>query len=524
MQSAAQTQDTPAIAASPWRQYWPELVAGLVWLAAFVLLHGMTLWHDVTWQLWVARHLNAGVPLYDYIMETNPPLWFWMAQPVDLLSAATGLPPETVLVSAIFLLIGASLALSAALASPWSQRSRAFTYAGILAATILVCIGDFAQREPLVLIGSIPYALLIARRVEGKATPWQLTLGIALLATPLLALKHYFVLIPILLEAWLIWERRRQWRPLRIETVVLVAGALTYAAAILIFTPHYLTRMVPALSIAFGGLRAPLLAILINQMNLMLITSAFYFWHFRRELAPQAKAILLLAAAFTLSYYLQFRGWGYHASPVVACLLLALVMHLAFRPARQRLRWSEYLVAGFMIILATLPQALGGPYRNDFTELATRLLQRTQPGENFAMLTTRAVRPWPAVEDKRLNWSLRYFQYWMLPSVANLEAAGLPIDPQLEAYLSGVRRETVEDFTCNPPDTLIVDYEGIEPSIGFDQAQFDILGFFAKEPQFAALMDSYALLDQLGPFAVYERSGDLPPPSSACYTLVPRRN
>ncbi|KKC30986.1 hypothetical protein [Devosia psychrophila] len=524
MDTVAQTQDAQGASLSSWRQYWPELVAALVWLVAFALLNGMPVWHDVTWQLWVARHLNAGVPLYDYIMETNPPLWFWMAQPLDLLSAATGLQPEQVLVSAIFLLIGISLALSAALASRWSQRERALTYAGILVATILICIGDFAQREPLVLIGTIPYALIIARRVEGEVTPWPLTLAIALLATPLLALKHYFVLIPILLEAWLIWERRRKWRPLRIETVVLIAGALGYALAILVFTPHYLTRMVPALSIAFGGLRAPLRAILINQMNLMLITSAFYFWHFRRELRPQAKAMLLLASAFALSYYMQFRGWGYHASPVVACLLLAILMHLAFRPAIPRLRWSEYLFATLMIVLATLPQVLGGPYRNDFTAAAERLLQRTQPGQNFAMLTTRAVRPWPAVEDKRLNWSLRYFQYWMLPSVANLEAAGIPIDSEFEAYLSTVRLETVQDFKCNPPDTLIIDYEGIEPTVGFDQARFDILGFFEKEPQFAALMESYELIEQLGPFAIYEPASELPPPTGTCHTLVPRRD
>lgn len=524
MNVAAQTSDAEVSPLGSWRQYWPELAAAVVWLVAFALLNAMPVWHDVTWQLWVARHLNAGVPLYDYIMETNPPLWFWMAQPVDLLSASTGVPPEQVLVSAIFLLIGISLALSAALASQWSRRARAIAYAGILAATVLICIGDFAQREPLVLIGTIPYALLIARRVEGKATPWLLTLAIALLAAPMLALKHYFVLIPILLEAWLIWERRGQWRPLRIETVILVTGALVYAAAIVIFTPQYLTKMVPALSIAFGGLRAPLLAILINQMNLMLITSSFYFWHFRRELSPQAKAILLLAAAFALSYYLQFRGWGYHASPVVACLLLAMLMHLAFRPTVPRLRWSEQLVAAAIIVLATLPQLLAGPYRNDFASGAERLMQRTQPGQNFAMLTTRAVRPWPAVEDKRLNWSLRYFQYWMLPSVANLEAAGLPIEAELEAYLSSVRLETVEDFKCNPPDTLIIDYEGIEPTIGFDRARFDILGFFEKEPQFAALMGSYELVEQLGPFATYERSGELPAPTATCHKLVPQRH
>ena len=38
---------------------------------------------DVSWQLWIARQLNGGARLYRDIVEVNPPLWFWMALPVD---------------------------------------------------------------------------------------------------------------------------------------------------------------------------------------------------------------------------------------------------------------------------------------------------------------------------------------------------------------------------------------------------------------------------------------------------------
>ena len=40
---------------------------------------------DVAWQLWIARRMHAGANLYRDIIETNPPLWFWMALPVDRL-------------------------------------------------------------------------------------------------------------------------------------------------------------------------------------------------------------------------------------------------------------------------------------------------------------------------------------------------------------------------------------------------------------------------------------------------------
>src|SRR6476646_3329097 len=42
---------------------------------------------DVAWQLWIAGRIHEGAHLYRDIIEVNPPLWFWMALPVD--SAAT---------------------------------------------------------------------------------------------------------------------------------------------------------------------------------------------------------------------------------------------------------------------------------------------------------------------------------------------------------------------------------------------------------------------------------------------------
>ncbi len=38
---------------------------------------------DVAWQLWIAHQVNHGGRLYRDMVEVNPPLWFWMALPVD---------------------------------------------------------------------------------------------------------------------------------------------------------------------------------------------------------------------------------------------------------------------------------------------------------------------------------------------------------------------------------------------------------------------------------------------------------
>lgn len=496
------------------RAAWPERLALLCWLGACLAVIGIGVWHDITWQLWIARHLNAGVGLYSGIMEVNPPLWFWLAQPIDLLASLTGLPALRLLLAAVLLLIGLSLILAARLSRDYPPRQRAVLYCGMLLATVLITIGDFAQREHLTLIAAIPYALLIARRAAGQPVSWQLALATALLATPMFALKHYFALIPILLEIWLIWHLRRQWRPLRIETIALVLGALAYAAAILVFTPHYLTDMVPGLRLAYGDLRMSVRTILLNPMTLLLATSLFYFWHFRRELQPVAQAMLLVAAAFLIAYILQTKGWTYQFTPIMAALFLTQLLHLAQRPALPVMRPAERATAILVAGLALWAPLALGPYRNEFAPIHARLFDQAKPGMTAVMLTTKASRMWPMVDDVGLKWPSRYYHFWMMQTAANRLATGQPLDGELGNYLAQVRLDTVEDFTCNPPDFLVDDGASV------DIANFDMLAFFRTEPRFAALMESYAVDQQLGPFTVYRRTAPLPPPTGSCATLL----
>jgi hypothetical protein len=496
------------------RAAWPEALALLCWLGACFAVMGIGVWHDITWQLWIARHLNAGVGLYSWIMEVNPPLWFWMAQPIDLLANATGLPALRLLLAAILLLIGLSLVLAARLSRDYPPRLRAVLYCGMLLATVLITIGDFAQREHLTLIAAIPYALLIARRAAGQHVSWQLVLATALLATPMFALKHYFALIPILLECWLIWRLRRQWRPLRIETITLALGALAYAAAILIFTPEYLADMVPGLRLAYGDLRMSVRVFLLNPMTLLLAASLFYFWHFRRELQPVAQAMLLIAGAFLIAYILQAKGWTYQFTPIMAALFLAQLLHLAQRPALSVMRRAERATAILMAGLALWSPLALGPYRNEFTPIYDRLLDETRPGMTAVMLTTKASRMWPMVDDTGLKWPSRYYHFWMMQAAANRLAAGQQLDGDLGNYLAQIRLDTVEDFTCNPPDFLIDDGASV------DNVDFDMLAFFRAEPRFAALMEAYAVDQRLGPFTVYRRIASLPAPAGPCTTLL----
>src|SRR3546814_9572249 len=97
---------------------------------------------------------------------------------------------------------------------------------------IIVPLYDFGQREQIALIWALPYAALIARRFSGLPVWVPLATLVGCLAAFGFALKHYFVLAPILLELWLLMGAKRNWRPFRPETVTLAACAVAYAVSI----------------------------------------------------------------------------------------------------------------------------------------------------------------------------------------------------------------------------------------------------------------------------------------------------
>ena len=80
---------------------------------------------DVSWQLWVAHRINHGARLYRDIIEVNPPLWFWLALPIDRLASVLQLRSDTILLVAINGLALTSLAACARLLAHISALRRA---------------------------------------------------------------------------------------------------------------------------------------------------------------------------------------------------------------------------------------------------------------------------------------------------------------------------------------------------------------------------------------------------------------
>lgn len=461
---------------------------------------------DVAWQFWVAHRLHDGATLYRDIMETNPPLWFWMAIPVDAVADATGLMPETMLTIAL----GAAAALSLIVTETLLDSvppGRRIALLGVAALMMLVMpLGDTGQREQYALIATLPYAALAAARRRGRVVDARLAIAIGIGGALGFALKHYFLGVPVLLELWLLCRADRKLRP---ELAGLLAVGALYAAALLIAAPDYLRHVVPDLRLAYGAATPRTL--------IQMIQLTQYLWGLalalllppllltRRGTAPLATALLLAAAGFGAAWLIQHKGWPYHAIATTGCLALALVALLV--EAWEALPDPVRLVAPAIAVLPLASPFLpSNPAPAAFDPAP--VLAGLHRGDSLAVVSTENAFAWPVVWDRGFRYPSRYNAYWMLWAIDR--AAGR--NPAVDALGRRVVGETVRDYLCLPPRRIVF----ARPMTGTPgpNAAGDPFTYFRRDPAFARLLGHYRMVRQSGIFEAWDRI-DTPGPRPA---------
>ena len=462
---------------------------------------------DVAWQLWISQRIHAGAHLYRDIIEVNPPLWFWMAIPVERVASLFGLSIISVLVVEISLLAALAVAAIDRLIDGVSpERRTALLVFSVVTLTAMPWTHS-GQREQIVLIGALPYAALIAARTKAGRVPALLAILIGAGAALGFALKHYFLIVPAFLELWLAFSLGRKYRPLRPETLALVAIGMAYAAAIVLFASDWLTRILPLIRLAYGATGAPELRYLFGPFALVaVIILGFCSACYKRLFAcPFAAALLVSAFGFAAAYFIQAKGWPYHAIPMLGCGSIALAFLLAERdvlPRALRLVAPALLALPFFLAADDeLHPALPGP------ELLSAV-SGLKSGDTVAFLSTEAALPWSITLQQGYRYPSRYMGYWMMNAIIRNEHDGAG-NPDLTALARQIVADTVDDYRCAPPKRIIV----WRPLPG--QHAFDILPFFLRDPAFAQLLSHYREISRTN-LETFEQISALGPPRSPC--------
>ncbi|MEJ0068895.1 MAG: hypothetical protein WDO24_09420 [Pseudomonadota bacterium] len=484
--------------------------------------------HDVGALLQFAQRMLQGEVLYVDLIDINPPMVFLLDTVPVAIAAALKLPVVTCFTLFVLALCAITLAWCVRLLARRDDRGAlgALLWPALIGFALIVYpMHSFGQREHLLLVFALPYALAAAARADRAATSQPLGRGleiaIALYALLGILLKPYFALVPLALELIVLghvgiarWARSPQPR-------LILLGCVAYVGAVWLWLPDYFRVIVPLVAQCYEHIDLASLAGLLIQDQvpaLLLPLAPLAAIAFRMPGAGLSRAMVGLVLAGTASGILQGKGWDYQFFTARAALLLligALVVDGFGRLAPQLRRGAALMVAavvcaGMFAFTGVLNPPFKGP-RNFVNTAASRLLpvvQANAAGQPVLWLTTSIYPQFPVLNYTDSRLAMPFMSLWVLPAVYGPEdAPGGAMVYRAPAAMSRaeqlVYRGVVAGFTCEHPALVLVEQASREG--GFHGLPFDYLDYFGRDPGFAAEWAHYALLTKIDNISIYRR-------------------
>lgn len=481
--------------------------------------------HDAAWYIHMARVWLDGAVLYRDVIDTNPPLIVLLtAVPVSI-ARAFGLTAPAVFKAFVFLLGGASAALSVRLLHrTWpAEPSRLLLGAVLLFALFPFVKGDFGQREHLAVMLTVPFVVAACAWTAGRPLPRRHDAALGVMAGLGFGMKPHFVLAWLAIELCVFYPGRRR---LRAGAAAAAATLLVYAAGVVLLAPEYVT-IAREVAQVYGGLNAPSPALLRIPDLQVWVVAALAILLLRLPAAERAGCLILFAAAtgFLIAALAQLKGWSYHLYPfrVFALLFFGAVIAgvadahpatlAAIRGGRRSV--NAAVLAAILIWSLRYVAEARQPLGMDHVSALAAVVEQQEHAESLALLSMRTIvyPAFPVVTYTGAEWVLRHNSLWFLPGLyadeLNQGSGDVPFRrpdamPPLERQYFD---QIVQDLCARPPRLLV-----IEPPIPHAPAgrrSLDLLGYYRQDRRLDRLFTSYRPVATVGPFVAYSRAADV---------------
>lgn len=491
--------------------------------------------HDVGWIAHSAAWLLDGQRFGTDILDPNPPLaWFLMLPAV--LAAKTGVIPELVAIQAwSWILTAMGLALSITILKPLLRGPVRLEAIGLVLASVAVTailpIGNFGQRDVIAFVLMLPYLCLLLRHLtESPTTGRGIRIAVGLLAGIGMSLKPFLILVPVLAESLVLLQARNLRVLFRAETLTMAATVAAYLAAILMFARDYLDYALPLIRAVYwayddsgylirGRFREAIMPA-VYAGAIALATFSFSRVH-----------ALLLAwiAGFSASYWLQGKGFPYHAYPILGmgCMLLA---YAAIHALRAVWRSARITRTGLRLVIMAAVLLIAGPalqapfaqamqwYRSaeretgEWGRLRNAVIERLRslgvgPDDYLYAFSTHPHPGFPTVNYLNTQWSGRTVTQFAVPAlVRRNEIKDTQMLAAIDRAVALQVAIVVEDLERHPPTYVMVEQRQRRLGLGF--RRFDDLAFYGRNPAFAELWKCYVEIEPVDQIRLFRRRSD----------------
>lgn len=476
-------------------------------IACFFVLNGTMLNHDTSWYLISTGWWLDGVAIYDKLLELNPPWAFYLAVPPVWVaktfeaSSTTAFQVYTLLIAAV------SLAMSVHILKQSTQVSdalRRFIIALAAVGLVFLPLKDFGEREHLFAVFFLPYVFMnmcdldLSRRERFWISLWA-TFGIAL--------KHFFVLLPLLVLIWQMISERSLRRIARIEVLLPSILLIGYVVGSWILHPAYFNKVIPLTVAVYGTSSQPLDVILLVALpTLAFLVVCFVMARLIRPARTSDTVILLTALGGALVFVVQSKGWTYHLVPAQVFTFLALGW-IGFGLAETRQNKLIGVVSLGMIAAMVMPTVSHGTYQNGLYKQAETYFTCPRGKRTMQVYSSMVSTGFPLANYAEATPANRAPTLWLFPgAVYHLKhAADAQTQVKYTEILDFARNEVVNDFLRVRPQVVIVD--AAKDKRYFKGASFDYLAHFTQDAQYSAAWEAYEQVGQIGNFEIYRRPG-----------------
>lgn len=513
-------------------------VAALAILAMIVigqwLQSGVHLNHDVSYFVHFDGWLLHGRQLGSDLIDGSLPMAWIVSMPAAVLVKLGLLAEPSALRLVFWFYFAISAALVMSVLAKYEQNGLQRTYGWVVGFVLIFTLGpgfSFGQREHASVLLAMPYLAAASLRIHSAPNlgrPQALLIG--LLAGVAFSIKPYFLAVPALVE--LLVLARLGWRSLlRMEFLALSLTIATYVATTWILIGDFVWQTIELSLATYWAYDSSSTRVLVERFYIAAQPALYgaLIALVTRTWTTQHSILLLAGLGYTVSYFVQAKGFVYHAFPILVCSVVFLAVSVAFGLSRAWGKWREtrnpfwamLTVAMFVAALLPAKQVHDGVVRwffnyniewgqtGRFRQAVIDTVNHFAPRRDqyFYAFSTHPFPGFPTASYTNADWSGTCSTQPFLPAFARLDDVS---DPQLRQQILQVadyqRRLVVDDFVRRPPTVVFA--ERSRTRLGMNGRVFDDVAFYSKDPRFPVIWRQYEELPPLGPLRVFVRRAD----------------
>jgi hypothetical protein len=464
----------------------------LIFVLAVFVRHAVVANTDVSWGLTMANKVFDGQRLYVDIIEVNPPATVFLYMLPAMLGRLSGLPAEFFVDVLVFLASGLSLWITSRilLGAGLLERVDGWLLVTVAAAVLMVLPAQtFGEREHIALIAFLPLLAVNAARAKGDRPDLAMVILAGIGGGITVIIKPHFA-AAIMCTAAVAALYARSWRPVfALENWAAAALLAAYAVWVAIAFAPFISDVLPMVLTVYVPVKVSLPRLLVFFATPLWLAALvlIVLLKGREMFKPQFGLLLAASVGFSISYYIQQKGWSYHSYPMLALALITLA--LAFVDRWHRELSDEQADRPKRIVSALAAALIAGgtfcwmTFALDCSALAASI-RAIKPHPKILALAADMAVGHPVTRAAHGVWVSRVSALWITAGVLlrrQHETLDLATDARLRAYAARDRAMLTKDIALHRPDVILVSLmEGI-----------DWLTWARSDPALAAELQAY---------------------------------